>query len=206
MNVWVHPDRATIAVDTTGISVIHGKVSVSKLVPLVQINAVIAGRGSGGLIGVLYSGVCRMPFSFDDLAAHMPEFLNKSLIEYERVCRLAGYEPEDVSTVDQIAFVGWSESEDRMAAWLYVRGERERTFSARRISPWTIAPGECFSERPAVPTNHEEVVHIAVKQTAWHLAAHPGKAIGGDLLVADLTRTSLTITTACDLDAAVAAL
>lgn len=200
MNVWIEPDRATVAVDTTGISSIHGKVSLSKLVPLVHMNAVIAGRGNGGLIGVLYSGVCRMPITFDDMAAHMPKFLADTLIEYERAARLAGYEPDQVSTVDQVAFVGWSESEDRMVGWLYLRGVGERTFTQRRIRPWVVMPGEPFTALPDTPKSHADHLRIGRQQTRWHRSALPGRAIGGDMIVAELDKVSMAITNAGDLD------
>lgn len=201
MNVWIEPDRATVAVDTEGFDPRFGKIWVSKMVPHVQLNAVLAARGSGGLIAVMCSGLLRDPRGFDALTADMPGLAAASLVEYERQAAKMGVSLDSLSPADQIAWVGWSDEEQQMVGWLYLRGVGERTFTQRRIKPWVVMPGEPFTGLPDTPKSHADHLRIGRQQTRWHRSALPGRAIGGDMIVAEFDRAAMTTTNIGDLDA-----
>lgn len=200
LNAWVQPDRAVVTIDTEGRDSRFGVLDVSKMVPLVHANLLLANRGSGGLIGIIYSGLSRVPCDFDTTVEMMPELALASLVEYERVATVHGVPLSDLSPVDQLLVAGWSLKAEQMQGWLFVRKNGERRFVPRPVKPWWVAPGGCFAADPAVPEGPADLERIARQQTDWHRAAHPGQAIGGRLISAEITRTSMVFKELCDLD------
>lgn len=202
LNAWIKPDRAVVLVDTEGYDARWGTIELSKAVPLIDSNTLIAVRGSGGLTGVLYDFHCRTPLNFDVLVEMMPASAEKCREHYVKAAAEHGLTIADLSTVDQVGLFGWSDKNERMQGWLFVREAGEHHFTPRKIEPWNIAPAADFDASLPWPENHADLERIGRRQTAWHRKHYPGRecAIGGRLICAEITRRSMTITELCEIE------
>jgi hypothetical protein len=189
LNVSVSPALARVAVDTRCIALDGRRGEGSKLVPLVHLNAVFAMRGPLDFLGNVYCCCSTHPANLDQLLEAMPDALQHC---YER--QFAGA-AEDTFSPIQFVVAGWSIKQQRMVAMDYLLDTLGGTFSLRKqIDPWTLAPGE----RGTAPTKSDlasaDLVEIATAQTRHALAANPSEGIGGRLLIAEITRDALTLT------------
>lgn len=196
VNAWIWPERAIVQVDTEGHCPIFGVIEVSKMVPLVHANAILACRGNGGLLSLLYSGLGRVPCDFDSLVELIPQVTPQMVAHYQQQARDAGLTDEQMAEIcatDQIILVGWSETAGRMQGWRFERWGAETKFKTYPIDPWCIAPAADFDASLPMPQGDDDLKRIAKRQTALHREQLPGKAIGGRALCAEITRSSMTI-------------
>jgi len=203
VNVWVWPERAIVVADTEGRCPLFGVIEVSKMVPLVHANAILAVRGNGGPLGLLYGGLSRVPCNFDELVTMIPEVAPANVAHHEKQARDIGLteaEMAEVRATDQIILVGWSEAARRMQGWRFDRWGAETKFQTFPINPWFVAPAADFDLSLPVPQSRDDLTRIARRQTTWHRQNLPGKAIGGRILSAEITQRGMTISELCEID------
>lgn len=193
LNVHIKPARALIAVDTQAqVFGSDGRTEASKLLLMPHLNIVMAARGDLAFFSMVFSCAHRSPANhdFDQLAADMSDSLPVILKQHGVAMSTWGIDPCGVES--EICIVGWSRKLCRMAGMTYERWPGQQEFTTTEIDPWRIGPNAQWSTTPAVDTI-EAMQSVARDQVKFMRKHHPQAAIGGRLLVAELTRDAMTI-------------
>lgn len=187
LNVHVSPERALVAVDTAGTGPL-GNFQIAKLYPLVHANVVLAGRGDRRFIFDSFAclSLADGHVDYDAAVDSFPEML-------QRMALHAGAGAPDIPY--NIAVVGYSKKEASVCGRWYegsTAGGKIDTFSLGcRIAPWE-SDGE-----PTIPDSFDRNIKLARQQIQAHSSI--GLSAGGNLLIAEVTRTQTTIHQACEL-------
>lgn len=190
LNVWVSETKALIGVDTDGIMGGAEHVEFSKLIPLVHANVVFASRGDREFLVDLFTDFAqnRIAVTFDVIEEHLLAVVAGIVKRWRGLGYIADY---------QFAIVGWSERRGRMVAIWATGNTGEDGIDLdeieSRMAPWHESLG-----RAPVPDSHDVMAGAAQQQASW-LQAQPGAAGGGRLIVAELTRDSMSIRSLCNL-------
>jgi hypothetical protein len=205
INVFLSSSKALIGVDTEGSDPKTGQfITISKMVHLPHANVVMAGRGTQGFLMLLFLMVietdarAQSEGDFDSLVKSMPEIFANTykLIDANR--------PHGVdSTIlddQQIVLAGWSNLLNRMHAICCTkRGPGGEIEMVEIEEPGYIMPwDDNWGEAPE-GDDHRAMMALALAQTRHVKQESPGTAMGGRLLVAELTRHSMSFSSACDL-------
>jgi len=165
---------------------------LSKLWPIAHAGAVIACRGIA-LFGMeVYCAASMLP-SVDAIEDGMGELLKLVSAASDARHAAAGMPDEARFAKQEIALVGWSQREGAMIATVWVREAGPgRPFVVDQVdrftAPWESEWGEAIEPR----TDHD-MLQLARVQVSRFRVAHPGAPIGGRLLVAELTRSQITV-------------
>ena len=109
LNVVMAPDRAYVAVDTAVVNRAGGRRGhSSKLVPLIELNAVVAVRGHQILLAEIACGCLQMPGDFDALASVFPDLLTGWY--YGLFAPAEGASGPSDFEQEQVVLAGWSPS------------------------------------------------------------------------------------------------
>jgi hypothetical protein len=186
--VALQPERILVAVDSvagTGDGSFLGE--ASKLHVLPHLNAVLAGRGHVGVLGMaLMLGLEPRP-DFDALADVMPGALTAG------VAHLVAHGLLQDAAPQEVVLAGWSPRLNSMRACAYARHDGG-AFIAHGIARALMSPGGDFRADTAPwPQSIEDMEHIAREQVAWMRKTHPHAACGGRLLVADVRRDTVAV-------------
>jgi hypothetical protein len=204
LNVWLSQDKALIGVDTKGMSG-DGKqsVEVSKIFPLVHANVILAGRGYMPFLGIVSSALHSIGGNFDAIVERLPEVLPAAFRAFATEMTKGGYDPKsdgiDLHRQD-VMLVGWSPKRGRMVGMVYRQRAADEGFVAKEFSPWTVNPWEPVQGGPYEPSSYEAHERLAREQARFTQKTVGKRFIGGRLLIAELTRDSLSVTSRCDLD------
>lgn len=190
-NIWLERDRALVAVDTLGyVYAPDGsrKLSeITKLMPLPVADCVLAARGSQFAFLQLLALAVQKPgmTSLDILSDYMPA-----------LCELAASNlpqdfPAEFATCE-LYLVGWSDRSGCMACTQFgidLHGNGVVSTSPMR-GPARCAPG--FND--VQPIDSEVGMRaLAQRQIAWMHEHAPKDVTGGELVLADVKRGSVTI-------------
>lgn len=199
LNVWVSPARALIGVDTAAKAPKHQAIEASKLLHLPHSNLVLASRGEISFLGMVFGQIHRATstLDFDQLEVDLPTALPVMLAEYLAFAQSHGVDRSGLES--EIALVGWSERRQRIAGMAYQRCPGKQEFDAAEIDPWRIGPNADWPKPPPPPDCVLFHQMIARDQVKFMREAHPECAIGGRLLVTELTRDSYSVRTVCEL-------
>ncbi len=199
LNIHVSPELTRIYVDT----LIHRTTSADragtyqhgeKMFVLPQANLIVAGRGDVVLLGHLTAALATLtPEGYDAAMMGMDYVLNDEVPAYEAVREMHGHAP-----LQGLEFVvaGWSASADACAATRWERWEGQQSFNAIPVAPWSLSP-DAGTGQPDEPDTIEKVSAYARAQLR-RLGSLTG-AVGGRLLLAELTRDGVTTRTVTDL-------
>lgn len=197
LNAFLEPERALIGVDTQ-FAAQHGSPrQISKLMPLIHLNAIVACRGSVFIATALFA-MCQVVGSdFDELLEAMPGFL-------EHVSDKAAEIPGRIGVTDKMPFdgqsviaVGWSAG--RMIGRQFEQENRETGFVAEGFNPHYSAPwDESLPQFPDLKTR-EGMGVLARAQARLLREKCPDVAAGGRFIVAEITRNSMSIAPVCEL-------
>jgi hypothetical protein len=199
LNCSVSERRALVAVDThvqkNGGASTHGP----KLFVVPHANLVLAVRGDvifgNELAGHLHLGPVA---DFDEAAAVMPSLLDHAFAAYSRLRKEHGDVPWSGS---EIALVGWSKRAARMQGIRWESWPGDQLFKVTPIEPWSLSPNASWPELPAAPDTAAKMEALARDQLRFIRTHFPGAAIGGRLLVAEITRDAVNVRTVADLEA-----
>lgn len=210
LNVYLERDRALVAFDTLsspmlGLSVAEAirqfaeGVHLSKCTFVPHLNIAIAHRGDA----MMANAVCSMLqlsglADFDAMAGAMPEVLAQA---HTQVTALRKKQMgQDAFPGLEVVMVGWSPALKRMEGVRWVRWPNDKGFNASPVGKVLMLPDAEWEQTPEVPDTAERMEAIARDQVAYVRARHPGYNCGGRLLMAELTRDSLSVRTIADLE------
>lgn len=212
VNVHLEHDRALIAFDTltsamqappaNGVAEALARFSaglhMSKCAFLPHANVAMAHRGDAMLAVNAFSAVQISALAdFDAIAEAMPQVLAQSFAQ------VTAFRKQHLGIDDfagsEIILVGWSPALKRMLAVRWVRWPKDGGFAASQVVSPLILPDAEWEQDPKADTA-EKMEAIARDQVAYVRREHPGYNCGGRLLLAELTRDSLSVRTIADLE------
>jgi len=204
LNCWVGDDRALVSVDTTGLFLHNGsRREVSKMIPHVAANVVLAGRGHINFLRCVSDPLFAFGLDFDEICTNMPDSLRLS---YQHMVDTApAFAGVAEWTAQEVVVVGWSRERNRMCAVAYTQSTWSSQFSAAQVeasvAPWLPEMGQ--HPEPTDAATHER---IARAQMRYCLEKDAEAVIGGRLLLAEITRHTLSVRTVCELSTVPAAI
>ena len=215
LNVYLERDRALVSVDTLSsriacqlapaggiadaLKLFGGGIHAPKFAHIAHINAVIAHRGdflvSNIVLSALHMAMCQ---SFDAAVEAMPQLLADAYAQ-AMALRKQHLGIEDAQGTE-VVMVGWLPALNRMEGVRWVRWPHDKGFNASRLGKVLMLPDAEWEQTPEAPDTAERMEAIARDQVAYVRARHPGYNCGGRLLLAELTRDSLSVRTIADLE------
>jgi len=205
LNVLIHPDRALVAVDTRMMEVETGRYfEGSKMFPMIHSNVLFACRGDrvfplfvfDWFLGCM--GEAFRTYDLDAVERDIPVVLAKVKERYTEKSDLHGAAESHLGI--DLVVVGWSEKHQTMRGLSCV-SERGGEFSIGAMETGRLGP---------IPTEDLRHVHcndeveylttVARSQVRQVRRDDPGFPIGGRLLLAELTRDTLSVRTVADLE------
>jgi hypothetical protein len=199
-NVWLVEDRAVVAVDAmTGFEGGAG-LETSKLCVIPHLHLVVTGRGLNGVKHLLADRLrLELVQTFDQAVTAACRYLPSIAAEF------AAREPTkpkpefSIEGPQEVVLVGWSPRMSRMVAVLFSSNGTEKGFASREIkhgiSSATCEPipdGRTFNSL-------ERLVELTRAQVAFGPEQTDIRMFGGRLLVAEVTKTSVTCCSVCEL-------
>lgn len=201
LNCWVQPDKALIGVDTEALSV-DGSIAghVSKLQPLVGMNAIVAVTGTALFGSIAFGTTLAVYGGVDVLITKMPELLQ---MMYERSLKAVvdfglelGRDPEKLS----VLVCGWSTKLERPVCRYYVQTDAAVGFIEYEPLHGVVQP--ClpadWSNIPDPDT--PEAMGCYAKQQARYMRQCTKAHAGGPFVVVEITRDGMSIRPVCDLN------
>lgn len=205
-NVVLLHDRAFVATDTVSVDfagrpttrILGGLVHCPKLLPIPHARLVIAFRGCAPFTEDLRE--CSQYLSGVDTALReLPESLNAIMGRHVRHPEVA----DPWAMKQEVYCVGWSESQACMAMARYwfdgsVKLQRHVVFASSPSEVTTVLTSHSAfaGERPTTAARHAELTRQSVLMT-WQTDPH--HPVGGQLIVAEVTRDTITLTNHGDL-------
>lgn len=195
ITVNLTPVRALVCVDTEGFAPGVGLIEVSKMVVLPHTNSLLAVRGLNAVLTLVYGFVTQaVPNDFDSVAKALPDFLKASIDWFK--ANLPPTQPDLVVGPQEIVWVGHCKKQDRMRCLTYVAAPDGEVSSNElephdsHYAPWTEAWGE-----PGPCDTPERMRFLATLQVDTAKAMHPDQPIGGRLLLAEVTKDEVCLST-----------
>jgi hypothetical protein len=200
INVFLTPSKALIAVDTQASDpAAEGFISVDKMVHFPRLNVVMAGRGTQGFLLVLSIMVPQFRGSnFDSLAKAMPGIFDDA---YNAMIasQPKGTDPSSFAN-QEIVLVGWSGMLNRMRALVYAKREPGADIGVTEIEdPGYMMPWEDRWGAPPEGSDRRAMIDLSLAQTRYVKQESPGTAMGGRLMLAELTRHEMSFNAAAEL-------
>ncbi len=214
-NVYLEHDRALIGFDTLssameapssmpGVAEVMAQfnagVHMTKCTFLPHANVALAHRGDAMLaVGVCSAIQLNALPDFDAMAEAMPQLLAQTFAQVTAHRKQAlGIEQFPGA---EIILVGWSAALNRMEAVRWVRWPQDKGFAASPVGKVLMLPDAEWEQKPDAPDTAERMEAVARDQVAYVRRKHPGYNCGGRLLLAELTRDTLSVRTVADLEA-----
>jgi hypothetical protein len=177
---------------------LRGGLHAPKMAHLPHINAIAAHRGDALLANIVVSALfIGMPQSFDDAVKAMPE------IQAHAYAQATAHRKQQFGIEhfhgSELFLFGWSDALNRMEGVRWVRWPHDKGFNASPVNNPLILPDAEWEHTPPAETP-EQFERIARDQVAYVRRKHPGYNCGGRLLLAELTRDTLSIRTIADLE------
>ncbi|HTM78927.1 MAG TPA: hypothetical protein VL133_15035 [Devosia sp.] len=216
VNVVMERERALIGFDTLssamqalpdgvpGVAEVmarfNGGIHMSKCLFLPHANVALAHRGDAMLAVSVGSAIQLAALSdFDAIVEAMPQLLAQSFAQVTAL-RKQQLGIEQFAGAEVI-LVGWSPALKRMEAVRWLRWPQDNGFAGSPVGHALLLPDAEWEQTPDVPDSAEQMERIARDQVAYVRAKHAGYNCGGRLLLAELTRDTLSVRTIADLEA-----
>lgn len=194
VNVWITPAKAMVVVDTEARDELDGTYfEMSKMLTLPHANVVVAGRGQNIFMNVLFSYLHNNgATTFDAFEDAMPLLLASTTAGLKASSYVFAGPIEE----QEVALVGYSEARGGMACVVWqskdASGFHPQEVDDIYLSPWDSAAWGQGGLQASTP-HHAQV--ISQEQVARSLDRHPEAAIGGRLLLAEVTRDDCRVST-----------
>lgn len=206
LNAYMTRERALVAVDTFARDLMPAApggscFEMSKMVPIVHANVMLASRGSHMIHMPVFFGLSAMQTSgFDVFAWAIMHNLLKDAVTMCKTSAVAQGAPKSWDPGDQEVYLfGWSERRQRMAGLGFFRDAGCDAWEELDVGDsWAVPWGDSWGELP-YPRSLDELQSVAVEQVRRTRAEAPAIPIGGRLLVAEITRHSFTTREVCNL-------
>lgn len=212
VNIYMEHDRALIGFDTLcsamevppavgvaeALQRIHTGVHMSKCSFLAHANVALAHRGDAMFaVGVCSALQLNLLADFDAMTEAMPELLAQTFAQ------VTGYRKQ--FSVEQfpgaeVILVGWSRALNRMEGVRWLRWPTDKGFAASPVGKALMLPDAEWPQTPDAPDTAEKMEAVARDQVAYVRREHAGYNCGGRLLLAELTRDTLSVRTIADLE------
>lgn len=204
--MWVEPNRILIGVDSAAMfqsvggrpKAVYGapagtRFECSKMLPIVHLNAILAGRGSGWLLPHLVASSYRRPWAdLDQLFDNMPRLLAAS--RFKTLIPL-------IHPRHEILLAGWSKRSNRMRAVMYVQQRRLVGFVPNEVEEIWIGPWEDDVQgAPVDPDSRQTMGELMRAQVADARVRFSNMAVGGRALIAEISTGQVRIEELCRLD------
>lgn len=207
VNVCMEHDRALIGYDTrSGVApqfkhlVGGAELSMSKCGFMPHIGTAMAHLGDAMFATMLFGNLqLSMPRDFDHATEMMPELLAQTFTAVAAMRR--GGPGADFNHGAQIVLVGWSPVLKRMQGVTWTRWPQDKGFRASPLGKAMLMPDTGWTQPPEPPDTAAKMEAIAREQVAYVRRERPGYDLGGHLLLAELTRDTMSVRTIADLEA-----
>lgn len=184
LNAWITPDEAIVAVDSDGVDREGEHKTLSKLLTIPALPAVLAMRGSNVfLANVFHLCVLRCFDSFDALLGDLP-----GILQFADVTLPAHLRDPKFPDVELVA-IGWSHEQSRVLGRLYAKRGDAEEFTAKDTEGF-IAPYDAETMAD-IPTAVESLAAIARAQVRY-MRRMAGLG-GGRLVVANISRDAVSV-------------
>ncbi len=201
LNIWVEPHRVLMCADTITDLPEGGFAAVSKMMPLVHLNCILAGRGHLSFFALLFT-LCRAKFEdFDVLSAAMPSVANSAIALLKNAGGADALTDPQASLEEQyIVLAGWSEEAHRMVAHEFRCEAENGGFIRTPIPQWYISPwSECIARQNPAPKDINAMEKLAREQLELYKERFPNAAAGGRLIAAEIYHDGMHLYPACEL-------
>lgn len=203
INVWINQDYALVGADSECQDAAGNIDQVSKIIPLVHMNAVLSGCGHHLFINNLWSGCHSVGGDFDVLISLMPKILPLAYKSMLESARRYGIVLAGDYTKQTAIICGWSKRHDSMIGYSFTQLGEAAGFSISQEIP----AGACHLQ-PAHPRQFalpcpgtpEGMRLQACEQAAFIKRSGLGVHAGGEFIVAKIERSKMTIWPVCDLN------
>lgn len=196
LNLWLSDSRALLGVDTRAVPLLGGEQHrASKVVALPHANILLAGRGTGLGLSCAFSMAQQHPRidDYDSAIEAFPELLVETFSHIKDGMAALVPDPR-VLQAQELMVVGWSAQRARVAAVMFQQLCSDTGFAVTEIdSPGYVSPWlPTWGGDPPVPNTNERHQELLTDQLrrSW-LELGPQAAIGGELVVAELTRDGI---------------
>ncbi len=206
-NVWMSRDRALVAVDTAVRRPGGPMLERSKILPIPHASTILATRGFVDFLGIFHGASIDALDDFDALNDQALPNLNRTrefvMQAVAPVAAKKGIGPAAFSEIE-IVMVGGSRRQQAMVGNTYQCIAPATTFIRLPIETGRgRIHGNYDGMGPVSKVASAEAMEaLARRQVAYVREHDPSTTVGGRLLLAELTRHSMSITTRCDLEAA----
>lgn len=187
-------ETVTIAVDTATFAPDGSPASISKMVPLVHMPAVLAYRGCALYLEMLFASCHSKGGTFDKLLDAMPSIISEAMPQFHNFAGQLGLTDPQMLEKHDIVLAGWSEREGRMVCRSYLQERAADGFNIEDVRRMFGAPWD-----PSLISLAPDVKRFADAQVRKMHREAPHAAAGGRLMVARLSREGMTIRCAGDL-------
>lgn len=209
-NCWASPTRVLIATDSAcdphspiddatlvlAPGEVRGPLRSAKLAVLPHCGAVIAVRGLVGFVQMMFIRCAVTPHSFDRLTEVAPVFMEDAVKVLRGAISAQGL-PADLADQQELVLAGWSDARQRMEAWVnFSEGPGDIVRCPLDEFDWIEPWDDARPDPTRTPTFEDIAAHVRDQQRSFQ---EPGASIGGRLVVAEVTRTSVRIDTSVDL-------
>jgi hypothetical protein len=194
VNFTLDSQRALIAVDTVGGGYGLGEHQVSKIYPVAHANIILAGRGSVSFLAHVAVMCSVMQGDFDQMIVEVAELLPRVWAQMLSGWRAQGLDGSVAQGQGQELYLfGYSCRLQEMVAVCFTRLAGGSVFAMVDDLAYSAAPyPTCLGVLPPIQTV-QDFMPIARKQVQLHRETCPDAGVGGRLLLAKLTRESMTL-------------
>lgn len=205
LNAFVSPNCGLIGVDTECSLLDGGYGEVSKLIPLVHMNAVVAFRGSVVFILNAATVCIGAGLGFDELAENMPELLKRAADGSVKNAAILSVTEEYLGCAE-VVLVGFSPKMGRIVGHFFKRETLTTGFVTTSDFGCYVAPhwggNELSCQQLGILENKAGMETLALTQSRLVREREPaGAAAGGRFVVAEIRRSDMTIESVCDFPA-----
>lgn len=197
LNVWVSAERALVAVDSAvKIPSTNSYLEASKLVSLPHANLVMAVMGEVAFLGYVFYEIhhALSTIDYDVLADTLQLEIDSFYKQFRWQAKYAGA-PLDAFRGCEIVIVGWSSRQRRILGMRLSLRPNAAAFVPSVIDPWCIMPAADWTADAPPPIHSSNLLRqAATKQVRWTQLHQPSAAIGGKLVVAEITAAAVKLT------------
>lgn len=200
--VFMSRQFALVGVDTAAPTPSGGLADISKLIPLVHMNAVIAYRGCAMFLEVLFAACHAQGGSADTLIERLPRILTETSGAFVHQARSMGISDPELLEVHDVVFVGWSDLAACMVCHAYHQECLKDGFADREIESWFAAPWDSSRLQMPETRNLDDLIEVANAQVQLIRTEAPGATAGGRLISALIVKDRMSISSVANLGTA----
>lgn len=197
--VFMNREFALVGVDTAAPTPSGDIADISKLVPLVHMNAVIAYRGCAMFLEMLFAACHAQGGTADTLIERLPQILAETSGAFVHQARQMGFSDPALLEVHDVVFVGWSDLTSCMVCHAYHQECLADGFADQKIESWFAAPWDSSRLQMPATRNLDDLIEVANAQVRLIRTEAPGATAGGRLITALIVKDRMSISNMANL-------